>query len=381
MNKDQAKIIWDKYLQGKASTEEKQLIESWYNHIAAQQDKPQEMINWDRIEADLADRLPLKPARPRRKLIRLRYISVAAAMLLFAIGITQYFRAPEIKPIPQELVNQVIVSGGNKATLKLADGQLVALNQNKDAVILKDGKNYYADGTLVAADQENHPEHAIQNLELSIPNGGEYQVVLSDGTKVWLNSSSSLKYPSSFADAAERIVELNGEAYFEVTHNTAKPFKVRSNGQTVRVLGTHFNVNAYPDEPVIKTTLLEGKVAVDLPSGEIKNLSPGQQSVVQPQTGDIQVRSVDPLAAIDWKNGDFVFDYASIEMIMRKIARWYDVDVVFKGKMSTTKFFGAISRSKNITEVLHVLEATDEVHFKFETTENVGRGRRIVVMP
>lgn len=381
MNKDQAKIIWDNYLQGKASNEEKQLIESWYNHIATQQHSSVDSINWDAIETELANRLPLAPIRPERKVIKLRYISVAAAMLLFAIGITFYLRTPEVKPIPKEMVNQVIVSGGKKATLKLAGGQLITLNEEKDAVILRDGKNYYADGTLVAGDRENTPKNAVQNLELSIPNGGEYQVVLSDGTKVWLNSSSTLKYPSSFSTSEERIVELAGEAYFEVKPDPQKPFKVKSQGQIIRVLGTHFNVNAYADEPAIKTTLLEGKVAVNLPSGETKNLAPGQQSVVQAQSGNIQVRSVDPVEAIDWKNGDFVFDNVTIETIMRKIARWYDVDVLFKGKMSTTIFYGEISRSKKITEVLQLLEGTDAVHFKYEKTENIGRGRRIVVMP
>lgn len=379
MNKDEAKAIWDNYLQGKATAEEQEFINSWYNHIMEQQPTAVDEINWDSIKADLDKRLPIAPVKRQPKIRRLRYTLAFASMLLMAIGIAIYLRAPSIKPIPKEMVNQVIVSGGNKATLKLANGKIIALNEHEDAVITRDGKNYYADGTLVAGGELR--KDIVQNLEISVPNGGQYQIVLSDGTKVWLNASSSLKYPSSFANAAERTVELSGEAYFEVAHNPQKPFQVKSNGQNIRVLGTHFNVNAYADEPTMKTTLLEGKVAVSLPSGESKNLIPGQQSIVRSGQTDIRVRQVDPSEAIDWKNGDFTFNNASIETIMRKIARWYDVDVVFQGKITAANFGGVISRSKKITEVLQLLELTDAVHFKYETTENIGRGRRIVVMP
>jgi len=194
-------------------------------------------------------------------------------------------------------------------------------------------------------------------------------VVLSDGSKVWINSASSLRYPTAFT-GNERKVELTGEAYFEVAHNPAKPFRVASRNQTVEVLGTHFNINAYDDEPAIKTTLLEGKVKVTAANNEVRFLQPGQQSALS--TGAFTVSAVETDEAVAWKNGQFMFENDNIQYIMRTLSRWYDVDVEYSGAIPDDTFGGGTSRFKNVSEVLNVLQLTGKVHFKIE-------GRKIIV--
>ncbi len=382
MNKEEVKDIWERYLQGEASDIEKQFVESWYNQIMDQQSYNADKLDWSDIESRIAEKLlPGLPVR-KKQIPLLRYITTAAAAILLIAGTIFYLQSDKEKPMPKELVNKLIIPGGNKATLRFADGSIVQLSEQQSSIINKGDSSYYADGNLVAGGAYSSPsKETIHQLELRTPIGGQYQIILSDGTKVWLNASSSLTYPNSFSQSTERIVELDGEAYFEVAPNAIKPFIVKSKGQKVRVLGTHFNVNTYDDEPAIKTTLLEGKVVIELPSGETRDLVPDQQSLVKAGDPQIHVRQVEGPDAIDWKNGDFTFNNESIGTIMRKISRWYDVDVEFRGKIPSVNFGGVVSRSKNITEVLQILELTGAVHFEFEITKNVGKGRRIVVMP
>lgn len=390
MNNDEVKAILDRYLRGEASDKERAFVEAWYNQTIDEQSSLPEEIDWLAIETKLSERFSTEtsitfdgavssvPNRYRR----LKRIAAVAAILLLTLGLALYVQWQQPQPIPRELVNTVIVPGGNKATLRLTDGTVISLNEEQSGIIVRGNSAYYVDGTAVLSGEAlNKEPEVIRHLALSTPVGGQYQITLSDGTKVWLNASSTLTYPNTFSQSQERLVELSGEAYFEVVPDEKKPFKVKSKGQTVAVLGTEFNINAYDDEPAIKTTLLTGKVAITLPSGETRNLIPDQQSLVKIDDSQIYVRKVDGPDMIDWKNGDFVFNNESIEGIMRKISRWYDVDVEFRGKISAVNFGGVISRTKNITEVLQLLELTGTVHFKFEETKNIGKGRRIVVMP
>jgi len=379
MNKEEAKAIWDRYLHGEASDSEKKFVEAWYNQAMDQQPVSFDELDWDNLENRMGEKMPQVLSIRKKHIPLLRYAAAIAAILLLVTGVVMYLQRDQDKSIPKELVNTLIVPGGNKATLRLADGSIVALSEEQNGIVVKGDSSYYTDGTLITGGEVE--KETVHQLELSTPIGGQYQITLSDGTRIWLNASSALTYPSSFSQSTERIVELSGEAYFEVTPNPTKPFLVKSKGQTIRVLGTHFNVNAYDDEPAIKTTLLEGKVAVSLPSGETKNLTPDQQSLVKADDPHIYVKIVDGPDAIDWTNGDFTFNNESIGTIMRKISRWYDVDIEFRGKIPAVNFGGVVSRSKNITEVLQILELTGAVHFKFETTENVGKGRRIIIMP
>jgi ferric-dicitrate binding protein FerR (iron transport regulator) len=215
----------------------------------------------------------------------------------------------------------------------------------------------------------DHQKEAFQTVVT--PRGGQYRLVLPDGSKVWLNASSSLKFPRSF-NGKQRQVVLTGEAYFEVAKNAAMPFEVAVNDMRVEVLGTHFNIMSYKEEESINTTLLEGSVRVRM--GAAGNLlRPGEQASLYKTTEKISVSGVDVDQAIAWKNGLFLFEGATIESVMKEIARWYDVDVVYKGKFSQ-HFRGMISRSVNISQVIKMLELTSEAHFKID-------GRTITVMP
>jgi ferric-dicitrate binding protein FerR (iron transport regulator) len=226
---------------------------------------------------------------------------------------------------------------------------------------------------------------ALQYNTISTPRGGQYQVVLPDGTKVWLNASSSLRFPTAF-NGGERAVDLAGEAYFEVTKEST-PFKVHvypsatsiaaGNGghpaHTIEVLGTHFNVNAYDDESALEATLLEGSIKLEKGNEQVL-LKPGQQAISARAGGAIRViPDADVDAAIAWKDGYFQFDGAGIEAVMRQLARWYDVDVRYEGPVTERQFAGQMPRGVNLSEVLRILEESN-VHFRIE-------GKKLVVMP
>ncbi|EHQ28852.1 FecR family protein [Mucilaginibacter paludis] len=307
-------------------------------------------------------------------LFNIRYIGSAAAVLLVAVGV--YFYASRSAHTGSEYANDVN-PGGNKALLTLSNGHKVSLDQSTGLTlqeqsgirISKSGK-----GQLIYTTASKNNAHSAGDVvynTLQTPNGGQYQLVLPDGTKVWLNSSSSIKYPASFASLKERKVMLQGEAYFEVAHNRQLPFRVVSNKQTVEVLGTHFNINAYIDEPVIATTLLEGSVKVTgEASAAIAVLKPGQQA----QYGSsISVSDVDTETIMAWKNGDFILKDNDFKTTMRKIARWYDVQVIYDPSApQDLELGGWVSRSKNISAVLKIMESTGKVHFKVN-------GRRVIV--
>jgi transmembrane sensor len=190
---------------------------------------------------------------------------------------------------------------------------------------------------------------------------------LEDGTGVWLNAASSIKYPTAFT-GNERRVEITGEAYFEVAHNADKPFRVTFNEQTVEVLGTHFNINAYADEPAAKTTLLEGKVKLTN-KAQSAMLLPGQEAVLV--TNGYQVKEADLEQAMAWKNGIFYFDNTDVKTIMRQVARWYNVQVEYEGKVTDYKFAGDLRRNTNLANVLQILEQAG-IHFRME-------GRKLIV--
>ena len=204
---------------------------------------------------------------------------------------------------------------------------------------------------------------------ITIPNGGQYQLILADGTKVWLNAASSLKFPTAFP-GKQRTVELTGEAYFEVAKNKNQPFNVKTPTQTVQVLGTHFNINAYSNEPFVKTTLLEGSVNVSSAGGSLL-LKPGQQALLNNSGLATLKDDVDTDEAIAWRNGLFQFNDVDIKTIMRQVARWYDVDVEFKGQVPAYTFHGKISRNLNASTVLKIFELSG-INFTIE-------GRKIIV--
>ena len=253
--------------------------------------------------------------------------------------------------------------GGNKAKLVLSNGTEVVLNETGDGIIngesncrvkKQNEQLVYAAGNTAAAVGYN---------TLCTPKGGQYSVVLPDGTRVWLNAASSLHYPTLFT-GKERQVELKGAAYFEVATNQSMPFVVQVNDMHIQVLGTSFNVMAYSDEKNINTTLLNGAVKIAA-GNETALLHPGQQASWNSHTAQIHVTAADTDQAMAWKNGQFYFKDASVEAVMRQLCRWYDVEVKYEGPVTEHKFVGRIWRSYTLSQALALLQAS-EVHFRIE---------------
>jgi transmembrane sensor len=274
-----------------------------------------------------------------------------------------------------------IMPGTNRATLILANGSKIMLDSASNGKIA-DEKNVQVtkvDSGSVVYNADGQPEKELAGTgwnELVVPKGGQFSLQMPDGTKVWLNAASSLRYPVSFS-GNERRVSLKGEAYFEVAKNPSMPFKVMVDDKSeVEVLGTHFNIMSYPDEPAIATTLLEGSVKVTALDSKEEPvvIKPGEQALVSNAGGEVQVRkNVETDDIVAWKNGVTSFNDADIRSIMRKVSRWYDVEVSYTGEVPSTKLVGGIPRTANLSEVLKVLGLYN-VHFKLE-------GKRLIISP
>jgi transmembrane sensor len=381
----QLQKIAKRVLGGTASKAERKFLDEYYDLFESSKNQPNDLTQQENNEIyqDVKTRLQFTTNTLNTPKTHLFYISrVAAAItVLMVTTIATYYIVKTnraIAPIKYAVVtNTTIVPGSNKATLTLANGTVIALDDKKSGTLAKQlhvqisktdkGELVYSsipvnNGDVTTANQFN---------TLQTPRGGIYQIKLPDGTRVWLNSSSSLRYPVTFS-GTERKVDLEGEAYFEVAHNADMPFKVVSKTQTVEVLGTHFNINAYADEDYSKTTLLEGSVRVTIPTTtKPAILVPGQQSIAKPS--GIKVRKADGDNIVSWKNGLFQFDNDEIHSIMKKICRWYDVEVEYEKGIENMRFGGTVSRYANIDQVLNKLELTNTIHFKID-------GRRIMVM-
>lgn len=299
----------------------------------------------------------------------------AAAIVLLVSGIFIFqAKQPQNNIAANKSVIKPIKPGRNTAILTLANGSNITLDDAKNGVLAKSGKTSVkklANG-LIAYSNDGSAQPAGEPAinVVTVPRGGKYSIQLPDGTMVWLNSSSSLSYPVAFT-GANRSVTLTGEAYFEVTKNKHLPFIVHANGADVKVLGTHFNVTAYEDEKDIKATLLEGSVSLSNNKSSAL-LGPGQQGIAGPDQ-QITTKTVNVNQVIAWKTGYFIFRDDDIQSIMRKISRWYDVEVEYQGNVTRKTFGGIYSMNKDINELLKGLELTGLIHFKIEE-------RRIIVM-
>ncbi|WP_158288388.1 FecR family protein [Mucilaginibacter psychrotolerans] len=377
-NIKQTEELINKYLAGECTAEETILVERFYLSQFIKEPFPE--ISERDIKAELSARLfneviP-EPAVLRKRNIASLWRYSAAAAILVAISVfgIHFYNNQKNNLKPNNTLSE-IVPGGNRAVLTLGNGNKIFLNNRgngqlaiQSGVAVKKAN----DGTILYESDKNSKGADIATLYNTIetPAGGQYKVILPDGTKVWLNALSSLRYPVVFAGDTRQVV-LTGEGYFEVAHDKDHPFFVQSSGQSIRVLGTHFNVNSYQDEPVNRTTLLEGRIKISIGSSD-KILIPGEQASVTNK--QIQVTKADPEESVAWKNGDFVFEQAPLSMIMRQISRWYDVKVICGGDVGNIKLSGSISRSKSLKEVLTVLEITEAVHFKIKE-------RSVLVMP
>ncbi|KAA0993310.1 FecR family protein [Dyadobacter aurulentus] len=291
-----------------------------------------------------------------RPLWWLRY---AAASILIIAGFSLYWlsnrpaKTPEVAVTGRQVTD--IPPGGNRAMLSLSDGRQIVLDSAADGLLGSHGEARFTkigDGALNVAVSKTSQKADLHNNTLSTPKGGQYQVTLHDGSKVWLNASSSIRFPTVFAEN-NRIVEISGEAYFEVAKDKNRPFSVRFGTSEVEVLGTSFNIMAYQDEAASKTTLVEG--SVKLKNGkEFKKLKPGEQGTIQAGS-PIRTAQVDTEREIAWKNGLFFFRDFGIEEIMRQAARWYNIEVSYEGKIPRRQFTGKVSRNVNISELLNML--------------------------
>jgi transmembrane sensor len=387
MNRNEVKELFRKYNLGTASADERKLLENWYaqTSLAQQRDPLEEdylLLKHEAWGAVLKETMVVKHYRlwPR--------ITVAAAVALafFSAGLL-YFNKDSKKNQQMGAYSNEAVPGKVGATLTLADGRKIKLSDATSGELAKESGliiSKAANGQLIykiakQGTTKNTSATAEAYHTLSTSNGEIFQLLLPDGSKVWLNAASNLSYSVSLATDKKRVVNLSGEAYFEVFKDKKHPFVVNASKQEIEVLGTHFNINSYADEKLTKTTLIEGlvkvrrlnalgKVYAKIEKENEALLHPGQQSSVSATA--INVQSVDPEDAIAWKNGRFLFNDEPLESIMRKVSRWYNVDVVYNDQdIKGRKFYGVIDRFSSIDEVLKMLRLTKKVSFKIESRQ------------
>lgn len=369
-----------KKLEGEISEEEQQQLDQW----AAESPANRELLavlsdtGWmaDQLAEMDAIALP-EPVRPTLRVSWVRRWGWAAAILcLVAAGSLWLLRksAENVPQVAQSPVAADVQPGQNGAILTLADGTRLSLDSSAGGEIASQGGSRLtlANGQL-AYDAAAHDEEVVQFNTIAIPRGRQFRLLLPDGSKVWLNSASSIRFPVAFT-GSERAVDISGEAYFEVAENSLKPFVVHIPGRgTLRVLGTHFNIKAYPDEQGVTATLLEGKLAVEANGGEKIVLNPGQQALIAGNDVN-KIDKVATSAAVAWKNGLFNFDNKNLEEVMRELARWYDLEIVYEKGVPDIMFGGEMGRNEPLSNVLLGLQ---DANVKFRIDAN----RRLVVLP
>ncbi|RZK39839.1 MAG: FecR family protein [Pedobacter sp.] len=361
--------LLSKYKSATLSEAEKLELDNWYLQEAEAYKNKLSEDDVQEISKDIASNLPLKrqPVPLRQIWVR---IGIAASICLISyLSVSEFYHNKEINQ--NILKASTILPGTNGATLTLGNGTKVILDQQKMGLVATDSgtlikKN--ANGEIVYDTQSENSTPVLNTISTAV--GQQYQVVLPDGTHVWLNASSSLKYPTFFK-MGSREVELVGEAYFEVSHNPSAPFIVKSANQDVRVLGTHFNISAYSDDAIVRTTLFEGKVQVaKTDRSSLLTLKPGEETVLE--SNQLTTKQANLLETIAWKEGYFRFYGKDIKSIMKMLSRWYNIEVEYIGPVTNEHYYGKISRFKSINEVLKMLEKAQGVHFKIE-------GRRVAV--
>lgn len=363
----QQEELLSKYKKGIASPEEAAVVKYLYNLASASAEEMVAPNNYQQVGDEIWKRLLVGRKIYRLKLFKT--ISVAAAAILLIGGSYLWYKG-NANGYSEALLSHDIAPGKNAAMLTLADGRKIALTSDvKGKLATESGASITktANGQLIyeIKDQENADPQAVNTLTTA--KGESYQLRLPDGTMVWLNAASSVTYPVSFSSAETRDVKLEGEAYFEVAKDKRRPFVVKTLHQKIQVLGTHFNVNTYTDEPDQRTTLLEGSIKLSLDgSHKERLLKPGEQAVVAGSVLDVS--NVDVEQAVDWKNGDFIFQSEPLTSLMRRVARWYNIQVVYaSGVDKEGTFTGKVSRRKNISALLKALQSAG---LKFEVIGN-----------
>jgi hypothetical protein len=384
--------LLEKYSNGTASADELEELDLWY-HTFDQEEKLTDILaagELKNVEQRLLTNIDRQLGRANSGrpvasggITRRKWLSLTAFLLvfffvgLFIINRTDLFDKKEIAKID-------VLPGGNKAILILGNGKRIDLSSSGTGTlahvagisIIKSNKSTLTYTADEAGSNTGNTAEKMTNTVIT-PKGGQFEVQLPDGTRVWLNAASSLTYPVHFS-GGRRAVWLTGEGYFEVAKDKTRPFDVSTGNQHVQVLGTHFNVNAYPDEDVQKTTLLEGSVKVVSKTNAIV-IKPGEQAVNN--GSNLHIRRLNAEDAVAWKNGLFHFDHTELHELMRELSRWYDVEIVYEGQSRNRLFSGTIDKTYSLSEVLKVLEL-GKVDFRIELSPpGPSRHKRLVITP
>jgi transmembrane sensor len=393
MNETLATDLLRRYSSGECSDVEKQLVEAWYNELINTGDVEWEEGEHESMQTAIEDRLlqnmtdDVIPYAPVRRMHAARAWWVAAAMLVLLTGAAYYLHTKQQKVLvakKEDTLKNDVAPGSNKAVLTLSNGTTIVLDDASNGVVAEQGNAKVlkpADGQLLYSQEGESENETVAYNTLATPRSGQYQLVLPDGTKVWLNAASSIHYPIAFA-GNERRVQITGEAYFEVaklqlSSGKRVPFIVDLpsrggvKGGQIEVLGTHFNVNAYNDEKAIKTTLLEGKVRVShsvIDAERSVVLKPGEQAVLAGTHSPLTIdHSPDINQVMAWRTGVFHFENADIQTVMRQLSRWYDVEVVYKRDIEKDDpLFFEVKRNTNLSDVLKVLNLAGGAKFTIE---------------
>lgn len=378
-NKTDFELLLDKYLAGKASAAERALLENWY-HVKANAQLDEEhfgmdsvdevemneakILIWNGIDFTKKDVVTVSKFTPVRKLWP-RVVAAAAVVLVLSIGFYFYDRKGNHPIQAGSVYANDIDPGSSGATLTLADGTKIRLADAASGEIAKQSGvmiSKTADGELIYELKGSSSEQKINTIATG--NGERYRLKLPDGSLVWLNSGSSLTYAASLVQDGKRLVELQGEGYFEIAKDKLRPFIVQTADQQVEVLGTHFNINSYRDEPLIATTLLEGSVRVSA-GNRVKMIAPGEQ--LRNHKGQLIVSKVNAENITDWKDGEFNLEGLDFRTAMRKIARWYDVEVIYdKSVPEAIEAGGWIPMDSKLSSILKLIENAGQVKFRVE---------------
>jgi transmembrane sensor len=388
MESQEQNLLFEKYVNNQATAEEtRHLLTSFQQTDESQlkqlilnklQSLDSKQVSSDSEDA-LLEEIYIKVKGDINKKPSVLWYKIAAAAALFIIG--GYFYSSSLKtkyverPVPIALSSAT--AGKEDAILTLANGRKIQINKAAMGIFATDaGSNIRKtkEGEILYEASINGQSSTVQNI-IETPKGRQFKLQLPDGTNVWLNAGSSIKYPVSFTAKKERIVELIGEAYFEVFHNKTQPFVVKSAGQIVEVLGTHFNINSYANEGKTVTTLAEGSVKVTAKNSSTI-IKPEQQAVLTAGRS-ILVRQAELKVALAWKDGKFKFRDTAMPEIMRQIARWYDIDIKYSGSVPTDLFSGTISRQADLSQVLQIFAIT-EVHFELVQES---KGKTLIIKP
>jgi len=379
VEREQIVLLLQKYLRDTLSPKEAAQLEDWANRDAANR---QLLANFDKEEwlrSELLDFHAMAPANLERESAQLsrriiggrnvrslyyKWLPYAvAAILAMAIGV---FFLDNDKKHNDHALSIEVPPGGHRATLSLTDGRTIVLNEATEGIVVYDDRIAYRDGSALAAT-------IADTLVLTTPRGGQYRITLADGTNVWLNAASTLKYPAKFSGSA-REVKLTGQAYFAVSEDKQRPFRVQTDAQQVEVLGTEFDISAYADDKETRTTLVTGSVRLSQAANELV-LMPGEQGKLR--NSIFTKKQVDVNAYIAWTHGDMVFDQTDLSQIFRQLERWYDVNFIFDNIRPEGQLYGKLSRQTNLSDVLRVIGRNTGLRFKI--TENQKGERRVRV--